>query len=495
MAVYVSPVRSFIAFALILAACGGGDESAVPATRTASSTPSQRGPDALLLRVPRNGGVGRVVAYPNTDSTVWTATDPTPPLDRVLAFDPDAGLIAAVDAHGLPVWIDLRVGSVTLPHRGGLKGITSIDGSSIFGVGDDGAVLRFTPTGTWLFKPPSPARAVFPLSGGTLLVLGGSGRVSRMWRMRPPATKILDSLTLPETVTGAGAGAPLADRVYVATSNPSLLGVRARRLTSTRSIAFDHIISDIVATPSGDRFYVITDSSNRMSVVDQYQDRVSRTIELTGRPRDLRVDPFGRFLLVRAAKGDEVWVVGIGTDQVVGTIHSVWRGDVPFVAPDGAIAVSDGRDLTFLDPATFRETRRARGGASDFWYPFLWNGFRARASALDRPVEFPSDSPATAPPPAPPKRDTSVAPAPPAQRVDSSRIGFTVSFAAVLSESVARDQAAKIVVEGHQARVVTGTTSGVTVYRVVLGPYATRDEAERIGRASGLSYYVMVGSP
>jgi cell division protein FtsN len=60
---------------------------------------------------------------------------------------------------------------------------------------------------------------------------------------------------------------------------------------------------------------------------------------------------------------------------------------------------------------------------------------------------------------------------------------------------VARDQAAKIVVEGHQARVVTGTTSGVTVYRVVLGPYATRDEAERIGRASGLSYYVMVGSP
>src|SRR5690242_2681458 len=152
MAVYVSPVRSFIAFALILAACGGGDESAVPATRTASSTSSQRGPDALLLRVPRDGGIGRVVGYPNTDSTVWTATDAAPPLDRVLAFDPDAGLIAAVDSRGLPAWLDLRVGSVTLPHlRGGLHGITSIDGSTIFAVGDDGAVLRFTPAGTWLF--------------------------------------------------------------------------------------------------------------------------------------------------------------------------------------------------------------------------------------------------------------------------------------------------------------------------------------------------------
>jgi hypothetical protein len=493
--VYVSPVRSFIAFALMAAACGRGDESAVPATRTASSTTSQRGSDALLLRVPRTGGIGRVTAYPNIDSTIWTATDAAPALDRVLAFDPDAGLIAAVDARGLPAWIDLRVGSVTLPHRGRLHDLISVDGSSIFAVGDDGAVVRFTPSGTWLFKPPAPARAVFPLSGGMLLVLGGGRQGARMWRMRPPETKILDSLSLPETTTGAGAGAPLADRVYVATSGPALLGIRAKRLVATRSIAFDHTISNIAATPSGDRFYVITDSSNRVNVVDQYQDRVRGTIDLAGRPRDLRVDPFGRFLLVRAAKGDDVWVVSVGTDQVVGTIHSLWRGDVPFVAPDGAIAASDGRDVVFLDPATLRETRRATGGASEFWYPFLWNGLRARAAALDTPVEFPTDSPATAPPSRSPARDSVVAAPPTPQRVDSTRTVFIVSFAAVLSDAVAREQAAKIVIEGHAAHVVTGTTSGVTVYRVVLGPYATRDEAERVGRASGLSYYVMAASP
>jgi cell division septation protein DedD len=494
--VYVSPVRSFIAFALILAACGG-DRSAVPATRTASSTSSQRGPDALLLRVPRAGGVARVTSYPNIDSTAWTGTDAAPPLDRILAFDPDAGLIAAVDTRGLPVWLDLRVGSVTLPHlRGGLHGITSIDGSTIFAVGDDGAVLRFTPAGSWLFKPPAPAHSVFPLSGGNLLIVGGSRGNERLWRVRPPATKILDSLTLPETAPGAGAAAPFADRVYLATSNRTLLGLRARRLSSTRSIELDHTIADIVATPSGDRFYVITDSSNRVNIVDQYQDRLSGTIDLAGRPRDLRVDPFGRFLLVRAAKGDDVWVVSVGTNQVVGTIHSVWRGDVPFVAPDGAIAASDGRDVTFLDRSTFQPTQRAVGGASDFWYAFLWNGLRARAVTLDKPVEFPTDSPATLPPPRPVVRETVVAPAPaPQHAADSTKIGFTVSFAAVLNETVAREQAAKIVVDGHQARIVTGTTSGMTVYRVVLGPYQTREEAERVGRASGLSYVVIVGSP
>ncbi|HET9728516.1 MAG TPA: SPOR domain-containing protein [Acidimicrobiia bacterium] len=489
-------MRSFIAFALVLAACGGDDRSSIPATRTASSASSQRGPDALLLRVPRAGGVGRVTAYPNIDSTVWNATDAAPPLDRVLAFDPDAGLIAALDFRGLPVWIDLRVGTVTLPHlRGGLHGITSVDGSSIFAVGDDGAVVRFTPTGTWLFKPPAPARAVFPQSGGILLILGGGRTTARLWRMHPPSNRILDSLTLPETVTGTGAGSPLADRVYVETSDRTLLGVHARRLAVTRSIEFGHRVIDIAATPSGDRFYVITDSSNRVNVVDQYQDRQTGTIELAGRPRDLRIDPFGRFLLVRAATGDEVWVVGVGTDQVVGTVHSVWRGDVPFVAPDGAIAVSNARDVAFLDPSTFKETRRSPGGASEFWYAFLWNGLRARAATLDQPVEFPTDSPATALPPAARPRDTVAAPPPPPQRVDSSKIGFLVSFAAVLNETAAKEQASKIVVEGHAARVVTGTTSGVTVYRVVLGPYATRAEADRVGRTSGLSYYVMAGTP
>jgi DNA-binding beta-propeller fold protein YncE len=495
--VYVSPVRSFIAFALVLAACGGGDRSAVPATRTASSTSSQRGPDALLLRVPRGGGVARVTAYPNIDSVAWTATDAAPALDRVLAFDPDAGLIATIDSRGLPAWIDLRVGSVALPHqRGALHGITSIDGSTIFAVGDDGAVLRFTPAGTWLFKPPAPARSIFPLTGGNLLIVGGTHASERLWRIRPPATKILDSLTLPETTPGMGAVAPFADRVYLATSSRTLLGIHARRLASTKSIEFEHTISDIVATPSGDRFYVITDSSNRVNIVDQYQDRVSGTIELAARPRDLRVDPFGRFLLVRAASGDDVWVVSVGTDKVVGTIHSAWRGDVPFVAPDGAIAVSDGRDVTFLDRSNFQPIQRAVGGASEFWYPFLWNGLRARAAALDKPVEFPTDSPATLPPPRPVVRDTVVAPAPVTPRiVDSTKIGFTVSFAAVLNENVAREQAAKIIVEGHQARIVTGTTSGMTVYRVVLGPYPTREEADRVGRASGLSYVVIVGSP
>jgi cell division protein FtsN len=70
-----------------------------------------------------------------------------------------------------------------------------------------------------------------------------------------------------------------------------------------------------------------------------------------------------------------------------------------------------------------------------------------------------------------------------------------VSFASLLDEPKARDQASKISVNGQTARVVTSMTSGMAVYRVVLGPYATREEADRAGRASGQSYYVYAGTP
>jgi cell division septation protein DedD len=79
--------------------------------------------------------------------------------------------------------------------------------------------------------------------------------------------------------------------------------------------------------------------------------------------------------------------------------------------------------------------------------------------------------------------------------VDSSKVGFTVSFAVLLNDAKARELAAKIVVDGKPARIVTGVNEGTTVYRIVLGPYTTRDEAERVGRASGQTYYVYAGTP
>lgn len=138
------------------------------------------------------------------------------------------------------------------------------------------------------------------------------------------------------------------------------------------------------------------------------------------------------------------------------------------------------------------------GGGKDFWYFFAWNGFRPRSADLDRPVTFdtpvaaPVDSQAVGPGDSalnPPLRDaTPTMVEPPA--VISRPAGYMVSFAAVLSEQKARQTAAEISVNGLRPRVIPTQSGSTTIYRVVLGPYGMREEAERVGRDSRRQYWV-----
>lgn len=441
-----------------------------------------------MLRVYLDGGVVRVSAYPNLDSLVWTGTDSVPPLQRALGFDADAGIIAAVDDQNRPLWLDLRVGTVTLGSKKPVRDLVSVDGSNVYGIGQDGAVARFAPSGNWVRPLPRPARSVFPQIGGTLVVLGGRGADARLWRLHPPDNAILDSVAVAEADDGTGA--PLGDRISLTSTKHTLLGVSARTFAKGSPVQFDHAIRAVAASPSGDRFYVLTDSSRTLDVVSTYSNRVTSRVELPGQGREARVDPFGRYVLVSAEGGDSLWVVSVGTDHVVASLRSVWRADLPFVAPDGAVATIVGSDVAFVDPVAMKVTRRVADGAGEFWYPFVWLGFHPRNAALDQPASFARDSDTLVPAPKP------LPPPPPARVVvDSAKLGFTVSFAVLLDAAKARAQAAKIVVEGNTARVVTGVTDGTAVYRVVLGPYPTRDQADRVGRASGQSYYIYAGTP
>jgi cell division septation protein DedD len=149
-----------------------------------------------------------------------------------------------------------------------------------------------------------------------------------------------------------------------------------------------------------------------------------------------------------------------------------------------------------VDGETLRQVARVRGGAADFWYPFQWTGFRPRAAALDQPVEFAGvPDTATTPPDSAVRPDSGAPPAVPRDTTVRRAPGWTVSFAALLVPERARELASQIHVGTETARVITATRDGSTIYRVVLGPYTTREDAERVGRESRNSYWVYEGGP
>jgi cell division septation protein DedD len=501
----------------MLAACGRSDRG--PASEPGAGTATSRGPDPVLLRVPRGGGRVTAAIYPRVDSVVWRSGDAAPALARVLAFDGESGVLAVVDTAGRPARIDLRLGSVASAARAAYRGLASSDGATIFGLAADGSVTRLSPTGDpWTLRVggDGEVQELFPQRDGSVLAAGTRGGAGYVWRLRPPTRRVGDSAVVAGAARALRPGA--TDRVYFASAE-GLVGVRSRDLQPLRAVPLEGPLRAVAATPSGDRIYVALEGRGAVEVVDRFRDAVAATIELPGEARELRVDPLGRYVLARPARGDSAWVIAVGTDRVLGTVPGQWRGDLPLVLPDGAIATATGADVTVHDGTTLRPRSTIAGGAADFWHVVLWNGFRPRAQGLDAPVTFesrrrpdsaaadtaPTDSapapvPDTAAPAPTPPPDTA-APRPPRPTVPSPgevalsvAEAYTVQFAAAPSEGEARRMVRRARGE-RPLRVVPATRSGRTVYRVVTGPFRSRAEAERVARASGMQFWIYEGMP
>jgi len=500
-------VRSQIAglVALAVAACSRGGDRA--GGIVVSSRPGS-GPDAVVIRAPGAGGITRAYRYPRLDTLVWQSSDRAPPIASILAFDQEDGTLAYLDRNGLTGWIDLRVGRVVPATKVRLASVTSIDAWAIYGILKDSTVQRLTPSGDWTLPLKGKALSLFALPNGSLIVLLQRGEVTSLIRLHPPESALIDSAAIPRPRLSLVS--PLGDRLFFGVSG-EVLAFGSQSLKGTARTALGNDVVAVVPTPSGDRLYVATKGSRDLAVIDRFASQRAGSVRLPGTARDLRMDPLGRVVLARPESGDSTWVVAVGTNRLLATIATAWRSDLPTVTADGSIAGVRDRDVVFVVPGEPRPRIIVRDGAKDVWYFIFWNGFRPRAQGLDQPVVFPQDSTLFAQPPVA-SFDTSGVPG--AARADTMafrplppvavdtpsrppppRDLWTVSFAAVLSEDRARDLARQVRVDEQQARVVVNVTEGVRVHRVVLGPFGSRAEAERVGRASGRSYWVFEGPP
>ncbi len=495
---------------VVALACGGGSSSTLQHHAGAAWT----GPDAVLVRLPLAGGIARAYRW-GQDAVLWNSSQTVPALARLLAFDEAQGALAFVDTRGAPGRLEMRLGVAVPVAYPPMTSLASADGWAVYGVNAKRAVQRLTPSGNWTYGSALTPKQLLPQPDGSLVLLNDIGERSMLRRLHPPEARITDTASVPKAAFTVST--PLGDRIYFATDS-GLAGVRVRDLTRTKTVPLPGPPIDAVPTPSGDRIYVAYAGKPSISVIDRYEEKVVRTISIGAPAASLRMDPDGRYLLVQRDGQDSVAVISIADSRVVRVLGTIWRGDVPLVAPDGAILTLDGDDALDVDPTSGEVRRRYSGGHADLWALIRWNGFRPRAKGLDQLVSFDTDStdltdstavsaadsaialapprPTVVTPIAPPVAPT-VAPTatPPALRDEPTPVArspaeWTLSFAALLDEQRAKQLAATIRIDGKAVKVTPGTREGTAIWRVISGPFATRADAERAGRRTGLPFWV-----
>jgi len=228
---------------------------------------------------------------------------------------------------------------------------------------------------------------------------------------------------------------------------PQNLRVRA----DLRALAF---------SASGHRLYAAT-AEPEILVFERYEGDALDRIRLESAATDLRADPFGRYLF--AAVGDGITVVTLADDEVI-RLAGTWGPDLPTAAPDGTILLARGEDVVAVRPGEEAPRGVVARAASDHW---IIAPLDLRRAAAQLATADGGGAAAAGP-------------------------GGGAVYVQVSSTSNAQwadGLAADLRTAGMQARVLP-PADAEEMYRVVLGPYATREEAETIGRKLGMPYWI-----
>lgn len=434
----------------LLAACSGGPQ-------TPDDEPLAGGfdrPTAVVLSLPSAQGPGSYFDATTLEPIEGLTTPSLPALSAVWGVHQASGTLIGVTQTRHAVAIDLESGRTTDFARNVTGGALSPSGTA-HAVTDAGDVvqLRRREQLSWPVKLDT-ADALFPGPGDRLLsVSRGAARVLTVisadgQRAVHPLPQGAVAVTTTGDLLAVGTDSGIGFFDPTGSREPWWVRIRGRQ---PLAIAF---------SPSGHRLY-FTHASTGVGVVDRFAREEIDGLPSPGGAVRLRSDPLGRWLILQRPGGDSVAIVDAADGRYLGALVTEWDISFPVITPDGVLVVSQGADLAAIDPATLTErARRERGDGH--WVPTTYLPRRLPTVAL-------ANQPAGA--------DTAVGAI--YVQVASSQ---NPTWAAGLATSLVRD--ARL-----PARVLSPETPGEG-YRVVLGPYSTREEATAIGARLGRPFWI-----
>ena len=454
------PYRLGVASLLLLLACGRKPERLALDSNlhgaARATVPSS------VLRFPEDGGVARLYRVPSLEPSSWKAEDKMPAVERIVGADPEQGLVFALDRKRNLVTLDLETRRVR----------TYLEGVRAATVGPDGALYAVDTGSTvtqMVRRAPVRFRAKLQGSPRELHATMTGALLARVGE-KAPVLEVLGSDQAPTTMTlPSEAVVPsfYGDLVAVATDTAVIL-YQTQGKNKPKSIPISGHPHAVLFSPSGHRLYV-AQQDHALLVLDRFSGDELDKIELPGAAKGLRGGSFGEWLLVQPETGDSAWVVDVGRQRLLGTVAARWVVDLPAIAAPNTLLVRRGDDVVALDLAAkgFPETGRVKGGAADEWLPVAWrpsyeteNGVAADSTALAN-----ADSVQAGP-------------------------GVYLQVSSSQNPAWASELAEKLRGAGLPASVLAPARSD-EAHRVVLGPYATREQAEETGRKIGMPSFIV----
>jgi hypothetical protein len=444
-----------LASLLLAAACGGSSQTDQLRNAVRNEPPPDpRG--SVVVRFPGQRATdARPYTLPSLRDVDWRFRTPGLVAARVVGFSAEDDRIWALTPDGHLVMLDLETGrSRTMDS---LVAHVRLD--------PRGSPIVITNTGTmrhWRSRAP---RVIADSLTGTVEALHGTvdGRVlvvtrlagDRRLKTLEAGARIPDGMAIPNGPVAFGLW---GDVVAIATDSGLWVRERNQR-DGTRFHAGPHAQA-LVFSASAHRLYVAR--GRQVEALDRYDLVRLQSVRLPGEPSELRADPWGRLLLARHPDADSLWIMPV-EGGTISTVPGRWDDELPAVSPDGTILTRVGNDLVAWD-ASGVERGRQPGAGNDRWAVAEWDPRRPE-------LQIAAEATAAAEAPV------------------GSDARLYVQVSSTTNPTWAEDLARDLRQAGLRASVFP-PTSTEQMYRVVVGPFASREAAETTGRTLGMPFWI-----